>query len=700
MKKFNNLIKSIFFSILVFCSCFYFSNNYSHFENSHTHAVEQVSTSSSAKIQLNSHAQNLYDFLVTKLKTVANGTEDETSFTIQKSTLTSWGVKTRWTASDVEKPTISKQEAFSLFMEQFTVSKLLSAILHDLPFEMFWFNKTEGISQLASISTTSTYCDIETLKIAFDVCEEYRPSTYDSENPTIDTTKVQTAVSALDNAKQIVNDYASLNDHQKLNAYKNKICELVEYNDSAIENPTPYGNPWQVIYVFDNNPSTNVVCEGYAKAFQLLCNLSTFTSPYLKCYTVSGTMSGGTGAGAHMWNVITMDDQHTYLVDVTNSDTGTVGQSGTLFLTGTSNGTLSSGYTFSTPSQITFSYNTKTIALWSNSSESILNLNTRNYEANYPTITLTPGDIIYDNNKISAALAPTENVDINFSFNTAGWSNNDYNWSVEWFADNSTHLGEKLDDAPINANFYWIKVTATNKVDSTIKYIHSQRIEIKPKQIFITSVTSESRVYDGTMNIVITNAVLDGILGSDNVLVDYPFTTAQISSADVGEYNLVNLSNIKLSGSHKNNYYVANATNISSNTITISKAKPTCSAEYNEIKESGIILSKLPISITAKGVLNETIEGTYIWTNSKGEEIDPSAIEIEKDTTYYYLFTPTNSNYESTIVEIKLWDTTNQKTKFFSKENSPLLFKIALLGAATIIIGIAIIKLNKRAKEN
>lgn len=700
MKKFNNLLKTIFFSLLVFCSCFYFSNNFSHSEKFYTHAAEPVSTTSSAKIKLNSHAQNLYDYLATKIKSVANGTEDETSFTIPKSTLTSWGVKTKWTAADAGQPTITKEEAFSLFMEQFTVSKLLSALLHDLPFEMFWFNKTEGISQLASITTTSTYCDIETLIISFDVCEEYRPSTYDEENPTIDTVKVQAALPALENAKQIVSDYASLNDHQKLNAYKNKICELVEYNDSAIENPTPYGNPWQVIYVFDNNPLTNVVCEGYAKAFQLLCNLSTFTSPYLKCYTVSGTMTGGTGAGAHMWNVVTMDDQHTYLVDVTNSDSGTVGQSGTLFLSGTSSGTLSSGYTFTTPSQITFSYNAKTIALWSNSSESILNLNTRNYEANHPTISLTLGEIIYDNNKISAALSPTENVDITFSFNTAGWVNSDYNWSVEWFSDNNTHLGEKLEDAPTNANFYWIKIIATNKIDSTIKYIHSQRIEIKPKQIFITSVTGENRVYDGTMNITITNAVLEGVLGADNVIVDYPFVTAQISNANVGEYNKVNLSNIKLKGSHKNNYYVADISNVSSNTITISKAKPTCSAEYNEIKDGGIILGKLPISITAKGVLDETIEGTYIWTNSKGEEIDPNSIEIEKDVTYYYLFTPTDSNYESTIVEVKLWDTTNQKVPFFSKENAPLLFKISLLGAVVIVIAIAIIKLNKKSKEN
>ena len=33
-------------------------------------------------------------------------------------------------------------------------------------------------------------------------------------------------------------------------------------------NGLPYGDPWQLIYVFDDDPDTNVVCEGYAKAFK------------------------------------------------------------------------------------------------------------------------------------------------------------------------------------------------------------------------------------------------------------------------------------------------------------------------------------------------------------------------------------------------------------------------------------------------
>ncbi len=701
MKNFNKLLKTLFFSLLVFCSCFYFSNNFSQAQNYYTHAAEQVQTSTSAKNKLNIHAQNLYDFLTEKIKKVASGEISETKFVISETTLKSWGAKTRWTASELGQDTVTVNQVQELFFDQFSTQKLLSALLHDHPFDLYWFNKTDGISQQISVSSTSTYVDINKLTVTLGISEEFKASVYNPDNPTVDVSKTQEANLALENAKQIVSDYASLNDHQKLNAYKNKICELVVYNDAAVNNPTPYGNPWQALYVFDNNPSTNVVCEGYAKAFQLLCNLSEFNSPHVKCYTVSGVMNGGTGSGGHMWNIVTMDDQQNYLVDITNSDAGTIGQSGSLFLAGTATGTASSGYTFSTPSQITFSYNSNTLDLWTNSSTSILNLNTRAYEPNYPTITLTfDSDIIYDNNSISAGNITFQNVDIKYSFAGDDWKDSDYTWTFEWFSDNNTHLGDKLDSAPVNANFYWIKVIATNKVDSTIKYVHTERFEIKPRPIFITSVESESKIYDGTKNIKITNAVLSGVLGADIVDVDYPLVTAQTTSANVGEYNTVNLSNIGLCGTHKNNYYVADVSNVPSNTITVSKAKPTCSESYAQIKEKGLHLSELQITITAKGVLDEDIEGTFIWTNSKGEAIEPKVVEISKDETYYYVFTPNDSNYESTIVEVKLWETTESTTEgFFSNMGSTLILQISALCLVGIIAIIGIIRVQIRAKN-
>ena len=96
----------------------------------------------------------------------------------------------------------------------------------------------------------------------------------------------------------IVKEFQDFTETEKLYGYKETICYLTSYNDDVTE-ADEYGDPWQLIYVFDGDDSTNVVCEGYSKAFQYLCDLSDIT-----CYTVTGMMDGGTGEGPHMWNVV------------------------------------------------------------------------------------------------------------------------------------------------------------------------------------------------------------------------------------------------------------------------------------------------------------------------------------------------------------------------------------------------------------
>lgn len=144
-------------------------------------------------------------------------------------------------------------------------------------------------------------------------------------------------------------------------AYRQKICELVSYNSTAANNtPTPYGDPWQLIYVFDGDDSTNVVCEGYSKAFKYLCDLSAFTND-ITCSLVTGTMAGGTGAGNHMWNIVAIGSSN-YLVDITNCDTGTVGAPDKLFLCGAAETEAGKIYTAHVGSGVTYEYGDETIS--------------------------------------------------------------------------------------------------------------------------------------------------------------------------------------------------------------------------------------------------------------------------------------------------------------------------------------------------
>jgi hypothetical protein len=81
--------------------------------------------------------------------------------------------------------------------------------------------------------------------------------------------------------------------------------------------------------------------------------------------------------GNHMWNIVEIGSD-SYLVDVTNSESGTVGQSGNLFLAG-GTGSPAAGYTVGGYS---YTYDTDTTDLWGTDADSILTLAAENYSPN------------------------------------------------------------------------------------------------------------------------------------------------------------------------------------------------------------------------------------------------------------------------------------------------------------------------------
>ncbi|MBR0424928.1 MAG: bacterial Ig-like domain-containing protein [Clostridia bacterium] len=213
---------------------------------------------------------------------------------------------------------------------------VIRTLIRDCSYEMYWFGRR---IQNGSISKG-------VVTLPFLVASDFAKSGASYE---VDPAQVLAAKAAVENAKQIVSEYASLPDYEKLLAYRDKICSLVSYHYDAARNSSSYGeNPWQLIYVFDNDPETNVVCEGYAKAFEYLCNQSVFRSPLINCFCASGSVrfSAG-GGGGHMWNILTMDDGRNYMIDLTNSDLGATG-SNIRFLAPAASGSVDDGYTFET----------------------------------------------------------------------------------------------------------------------------------------------------------------------------------------------------------------------------------------------------------------------------------------------------------------------------------------------------------------
>ena len=273
------------------------------------------------------------------------------------------------------------KEATQIF-DNLDTDKVLSCLRTDCPYELYWYEKTANTewsyNYSVSVSGGKRIAKITDLEVYMPVCDNYAYNQY-----RVDASMVNVAKASAANAKRIVNEFKNLSVTEKLVAYKEMICYLTDYNDEAISDSYTggYDDPWQLIWVFDGDDSTQVVCEGYSKAFQYLCDLSDIT-----CYTVTGDMDGGTGAGPHMWNIVEQDGRY-YIADITNSDEGTIGEDGDLFLNTPSYGSVSQGYTYETESgNVYFKYDKDTRSTYGTGTNSVLKMTDKAYDVDNATV--------------------------------------------------------------------------------------------------------------------------------------------------------------------------------------------------------------------------------------------------------------------------------------------------------------------------
>ncbi len=236
---------------------------------------------------------------------------------------------------------------------------VMNALFRNLPYGFFWsYGQVFFNSPFRSYNATLTgdgspdnYIEFKKdFEMLFSVGKDYTDSFVASGNDfsySVDK-GVPAAKNGMNTAKAIVAAAASLSDYEKLKYYMEKIVELTDYNNEAVESTWDGGrrDPWQAVWVFDSDPSTKVVCQGYAKAFQYLCDLTTFNSPLIKCRCASGNFEvpGTDTNSAHMWNIVTMEDGKNYLVDVTSCDLGGSKYTGALFLAGAQSRSPVAGY--------------------------------------------------------------------------------------------------------------------------------------------------------------------------------------------------------------------------------------------------------------------------------------------------------------------------------------------------------------------
>ena len=320
-----------------------------------------------AGTRLSGNDKIAYEYFKSRISLVAKGSLTTAVFEIPISYFNL--EKTTWTASELGVSSVlvydSNGDAIGLNPKAtekvrgmvdipFNLQAIDDALLADIPFELYWFDKTIGVRMFSYL--LGAYYNDKTKKYdlgfaagptgCFWVSNDYAGIEYKDHgivgNYNINSAKINRVNSAVTKAASVVKAAASKTDYQKLVYYCNQIRSFVEYDHNAVTNPeVKYGDPWQLISVFDGNSKTNVVCEGYSKAFMYLCNLTDFKDD-ISCITATGDIP----AGGHMWNVVNMDDGKNYLVDITNIDgAGTQAAFNALFLAG-SQTKVNNGYKF------------------------------------------------------------------------------------------------------------------------------------------------------------------------------------------------------------------------------------------------------------------------------------------------------------------------------------------------------------------
>lgn len=302
--------------------------------------------------RLSDYEKEAYDLLKSRFDEISRGDETDTLIRLELGDFMSEEIiETMNVTIDQVDPLFDDEgnlteEAVEVLLdtydENFDPIKVINTLLYDCPYELYWFDKTRQYSCFypsyyfnASNYTEATevFCDKKSyIMIKLMAADHYRLSTETSEEgivyDLVDTDLTRTASGVTARVAGIVNDNEDLPDYDKLVKYKDAICDMVSYDSEAAEDPgTPYGDPWQIISVFDDNDETNVVCEGYSKAFKFLCDLSNFESDDVDCYLFEGQF-GNIEDGVleeHMWNTVRMDNQKYYLVDITNCDDGMIG---------------------------------------------------------------------------------------------------------------------------------------------------------------------------------------------------------------------------------------------------------------------------------------------------------------------------------------------------------------------------------------
>ena len=450
------------------------------------------------------------------------------------------------------------------------LGKIWDALKTDCPYELYWWDggslgwHTEG-----GMDENGKYY-IKVTQIDIGIASDYQGDT----NIYVDAKKAQAVDTAVAKAKEIVEGLKDDSVYERLNGYKNAIKDLASYN--AKLNDSDYVQ--QLINVFDEDPITATGYEGYARAFQYLCDLD---AGGIKCYTVKGTMQYArhtdSGPFTHQnmtWNIVRLRRKN-YLVDVVTCDSnGIAGAIGyedgkdKLFLAGAKK-TDSGNYRkeFNNPNDyVWYSYNGATKKAYT---EAELNISSEDYDDSEPlpiknaTITIAAGTDVHEDETFTY---DAQNHDVVVTLGEDELEP-EYDYTLTITKDGAAYAG-----AIRNAGIYEITVTGSGGYTGSVeKTVTIEKRPVTPS--IIERAEYLTKAYDGT-----TGAYPK--LNYDGECQEWMthYIRAEYEDANVGTGKKITVK-VRLDGEIANNYYLTTDT-LTTDKGVITKGDPTLIFRY------------------------------------------------------------------------------------------------------------------------
>ena len=226
-----------------------------------------------------------------------------------------------------------------------------------------------------------------------------------------------------------------------------------------------------------------------------------------------------------------------------------------------------------------------------------------------------------------------------------------YNGEEKTVTVESTFAGAQLPEVTYegdrtNVGTFTAKLTLAEGIEAELD------VTITPAKLTVESIEVEDKVYDGNTDAVVTDVVVSGIIGSDDVKV---VPTGQFVDKNVGTDKTVNVAFL-VDGTDSGNYTVENATATAS--ITPAVITVTAVSAANKTYDGNTSATITSINITG------TVEGDDIAVKGAGKFADKNVGTGKPVSVTFTLSGADAGNYE-------LAETTGSTTASITKPKDP-----------------------------